>query len=529
METKETTSDMRESNTEKLQHKSNKVFYISLMITFVVVAWGLFLPEQFESVGNGIFNFLVSNFGWFYLITMSTFVVFSIWLAFSKYGKIKLGKPDEEAEYSTISWFAMLFSAGMGVGLVFWGVAEPLNHFVNPLGAEGGSTAAVDFALKKSFFHWGLHPWANYSVLALALAYMQFRRDKPGLISSIFIPLIGEEKARGSIGKFIDILAIFATVGGVATSLGLATLQMTSGFNFLFGIPQTDLVRIIVITVVTCLFMISAISGLDKGIKILSNVNVTLCGVLMILGLILGPTVVIMNNLTNGLGMYFSSLVRDSLRITKNSWYGAWTIFYWAWWIAWAPFVSTFIARISRGRTIREFIGGVLFAPTLASFVWFTIFGTLGMETGLGVAQEAIKTTSTAFFAVMQNYPLGGLVSFIAVVLLSTFFVTSADSATFVLGTMSSNGDLNPTVKRRVTWGFVQSGLALALMLAGGLKMLQTISIATAFPFAFVMLFGMVSMLKAFKHDRAIIDGELEDLDKKEQAEAEARAEVQMG
>ncbi|SKA09166.1 glycine betaine uptake BCCT transporter [Selenihalanaerobacter shriftii] len=486
---------------EGRKQKSNQVFYTSLVIVFAILLWGLAVPKNFESVANGLFDFLVGNFGWFYLLSMSSFVVFSIWIAFSKYGKIRLGKDGEEPEYSTISWFAMLFSAGMGVGLVFWGVAEPLNHFVNPLGLEGGSAAASAFAIKKSFFHWGLHPWANYAVFALALAYMQFRRDKPALVSSIFIPLIGEEKASGPIGKLVDILAVFATVAGVATSLGMATLQMTSGFNYLFGVPETDLVRVIVIGVVTILFMLSAITGLDKGIKILSNANITLAGILMLLGLILGPTVLIINNLTNGIGMYFSSLVRDSFKISSDPWYGWWTIFYWAWWIAWAPFVGTFIARISRGRTIKEFIGGVLLAPTLASFIWFAIFGTLGINTGLDVASKAIKSTPTAFFVVLENYPMGSIISFIAVILLSTFFVTSADSATFVLGMMSSNGDLNPTTKRKVTWGFIQSGLAVTLMLAGGLEMLQTASIAAAFPFAFIMLFGMVSLIKALRQD----------------------------
>ena len=292
------------------------------------------------------------------------------------------------------------------------------------------------------------------------------------------------------------------TVAGVATSLGLATLQMTSGFNFLFGVPETDMVRLIVIGTVTVLFMISAVTGLDKGIKFLSNANITLASVLILLGLILGPTVLIMNNLTNGLGSYMSSIVRDSFEISSNSpWYGAWTIFYWAWWIAWAPFVSTFIARISKGRTIKEFVGGVLLAPTLASFVWFAIFGTLGMNTGLGIAEGAIQQTSTAFFEVMQHYPIGNIISMIAVVLLSTFFITSADSATFVLGMMSSNGDLNPTTQRKLIWGCIQSGLAIALMLSGGLDMLQTASIAAAFPFAIVMLFAMVSIVKALKEE----------------------------
>jgi len=487
---------------KKHRKETNQVFYIALIFVFSIVVYGITFKDQFRTGANAVFDFLVNNFGWFYLIVMTIFVVFALWVAFSKYGKIKLGEDDAKPEYSTISWFAMLFSAGMGVGLVFWGVAEPLNHFVNPMGMEGGTRAAEIFALQKSFFHWGLHPWAAYGVLALSLAYMQFRRKRPALMSSILIPLIGEDTASGPLGKFVDILAIFATVAGVATSLGMATLQMTSGFNFLFGVPETNLVRLIVIGVVTILFMISAITGLDKGIKFLSNANITLGATLMVLGLIIGPTVLIMNNLTNGLGSYMSSIVRDSFEISSNNpWYGWWTIFYWAWWIAWAPFVSTFIARISRGRTIKEFIGGVLLAPTMASFVWFSIFGTLGMNTGMGIAEGAIEQTSTAFFEVMQHYPMGSIISMIAVVLLSTFFITSADSATFVLGMMSSNGDLNPSTQRKLVWGFIQSGLAIALMLSGGLDMLQTASIAAAFPFAIVMIFAMISMTKALKNE----------------------------
>ncbi|MFP4021187.1 MAG: BCCT family transporter [Halanaerobium sp.] len=487
-----------------IKERGREVFIISLVVVFAIVLWGIAMPESFSGVANGLFDFLTNGFGWFYLITMTLFVLFCVWVALSKYGTIKLGKPDEEPEFSTISWFAMLFSAGMGVGLVFWGVAEPLNHFVNPLGMEGGTAAAADFALKTSFLHWGLHPWSAYGVLALALAYMQFRHDKPAQISSVFIPLIGEAKARGTIGKVVDILAIFATVAGVATSLGLATLQVTSGFNFLFGVPETNFVRLIVIGVITLLFMISAVTGVDKGIKYLSNANISLAGVIMVLCLIIGPTVLIINNFTNAFGMYFSNIVRDSFKIGKDGWYGAWTLFYWAWWIAWAPFVATFIARISRGRTIREFIGGVLFAPTLASFVWFSILGTMGIETGVGVAEEAIAVTETAFFEVMQYYPAGGLISIIGVVLLITFFITSADSATFVLGMLSDKGNQNPSAKLKVTWGVIQSGLAIALMLSGGLEMLQTGSIVAAFPFAFIMLFAMWAMIKALKADAAV-------------------------
>jgi len=487
-----------------IKERGREVFVISLVVVFAIVLWGIAMPDSFSGVANSLFNYLTNNFGWFYLITMTLFVIFCVWVALSRYGKIKLGKPDEKPEFSTISWFAMLFSAGMGVGLVFWGVAEPLNHFVNPLGMEGGTAAAADFALKTSFLHWGLHPWSAYGVLALALAYMQFRHDKPAQISSVFIPLIGEAKARGTIGKVVDILAIFATVAGVATSLGMATLQVTSGFNFLFGVPETNLVRLIVIGVITLLFIISAITGVDRGIKFLSNANISLAGIIMVLCLIIGPTILIINNFTNTFGLYFSSIVRDSFKIGNEAWYGAWTIFYWAWWIAWAPFVATFIARISRGRTIREFIGGVLFAPTLASFVWFSILGTLGMETGMDVAQDAIVATETAFFEVIQHYPAGGLISIIAVILLITFFITSADSATFVLGMLSDKGNQNPSAKLKVTWGIIQSGLAVALMLSGGLGMLQTASIVAAFPFAFIMIFAMLAMIKALKADAAV-------------------------
>ncbi|MFN2363969.1 MAG: BCCT family transporter [Halarsenatibacteraceae bacterium] len=487
-----------------IKERGKEVFHISILIVFAIVLWGIAMPDNFSAVANSLFDFLTVNLGWFYAITMTLFVIFCLWVALGRHGKIKLGKPDEEPEFSTISWFAMLFSAGMGVGLVFWGVAEPLNHFVAPLGIEGGTAAASDFALKTSFFHWGLHPWAAYGVLALALAYMQFRHDKPAQISSIFIPLIGEAKARGTIGKIVDILAIFATVAGVATSLGMATLQLTSGFNFLFGIPETDTVRLIVIGVITVLFMISAITGVDKGIKFLSNANITLAGIIMVLCLIAGPTLLIINNFTNSFGLYMSSLVMDSFKISSEPWYGWWTIFYWAWWIAWAPFVASFIARISRGRTIREFIGGVLFAPTLASFVWFAIMGTMGINQGMGVAEEAIATTETAFFVVMQNYPLGGLISGIAVILLTTFFITSADSATFVLGILSDKGNQNPTTRRKVTWGLIQTGLAIALMLSGGLGMLQTGSIVAAFPFAIIMLVAMISMMKSFSAEHKV-------------------------
>lgn len=491
-----------------MKKNSQNVFYISLVVVLGIALWGIISPESMGKQANRVFEYLTTSWGWLYLIGMFSFIIFSIALAVSKYGEIRLGPDDSRPEYSYVSWFAMLFSAGMGIGLVFWGIAEPLNHFMAPFGVEAGSAAAADFAIKKSFFHWGLHPWANYCVIALALAYMQFRKGKPGLISSIFIPLFGEKVVSGFVGKLIDILAIFATVFGVATSLGLGTLQINSGLNYLFGVPVNTFTNIVIIVAVTVLFMISAITGLDKGIKFLSNCNITLAGILLILGLIIGPTIMIVNSLTNGVGMYFSQLVRDSFNVEAfgdNSFVKGWTVFYWAWWIAWAPFVGVFIARISKGRTIREFITGVLLVPALGSFIWFSVFGTMGINLGTEVATEAIQSTETAFFVVMSHYPLGKIISFIAVILLSTFFVTSADSATFVLGMLSQNGNLNPDTKRKVIWGIIQSLLAFALMVAGGLKVLQIGSIAAAFPFLFVMILAMFSLVKALKSDEKFL------------------------
>ena len=484
--------------------KDNTVLIVSLIIVIAFSAWGIISPTSFGAAAGGVFSFLTEKFGWFYLISMFLFVVFLILLACSKFGKVRLGPDDSRPDYSYISWFAMLFSAGMGIGLVFWGVAEPLNHYLSPWGIEGGTEAAANFAILQSFVHWGVHPWANYAIIALPLAYMQFRKNKPGLISSIFIPLIGEEKVAGPIGKVIDILAVFATVAGVATSLGLGVLQINSGLNHMFGVPINTTVNIIIIAVVTVLFLASAISGLDKGILILSNTNVVIAVTIMTLTLIVGPTVTILNTLTNGLGEYINGFVRESFRINPfgdNGWLGGWRIFYWAWWIAWAPFVGVFIARISRGRTIREFIIGVSIVPALGSFLWFAVFGATGITLGPEIAAEAIQTTETAFFIIMEHVPFGNIISLVTVVLLCTFFITSADSATFVLGMMSRNGDLNPDTKTKVIWGIIQAVIAFALMFAGGLNALQTSSIVAAFPFAIVMIGACVSFYKVLWSD----------------------------
>ncbi len=494
----------------KIKKKDNTVFYISLALSIAIVLWGIVAQENFSSFANSLLNFLTTNFGWFYLISMFIFVIFAIILAFSKYGDIKLGSDDSKPEYSTTSWFGMLFGAGMGIGLVFWGVAEPISHFVSPApGIESGTLQAANFAMKSSFMHWGFHPWANYSIIGLALAYFQFRKNKPGLISSIFIPLLGEERVNGPIGKLIDILAVFATVAGVATSLGLGTLQINSGLNYLFNIPETKLVQMGIILVITILYIWTAVSGIDKGIKLLGDINLVLAFGLLILTIIIGPTLKVINSFTNGLGQYINSFISDSLHVEAfgdNSWTNSWTIFYWAWWIAWAPFVGTFIARISKGRTIREFIGGVILAPAVVSVIWFAAFGSMGInlvdKIGVEGLAVAANNPSTALFQVFSNYSLSTVLSLVTVVLLCTFFITSANSATFVLGILSSEGDLNPTSKKQFVWGVVQALLATSLLLSGGLQALQTASVAAAFPFIFVMLIAIVSLMKALKEEK---------------------------
>lgn len=498
-------------NSNQTTKKSNSVYIISLIITAVIAVWSIFFKDSFTSLSDKIFSILTVNFGWSYLVSMTAFVGFCIFIAFSKYGKIKLGPDDSKPEYNTISWFAMLFGAGMGVGLVFWGVAEPLSHFIAPMGIEPGTAEAANFAMKTSFMHWGIHPWANYCIIGLALAYFQFRKGKPGLISSIFEPLIGEKGVKGPIGKTIDILAIFATVAGVTTSLGLGVLQINSGINYLFGIPETLLIQIIIIVIFSVIYIWSAVAGIEKGIKIVSDINLYLAFGLMVVAVIIGPNLNMINSFVNGLGQYIGNFVSDSLYTNTygdNSWVNAWRIFYWAWWIAWAPFVGAFIARISKGRTIKEFIFGVVLAPAIGSMIWFAIFGSLGINLGIEgtlsteVMTKIVSSPETALFIVMENYPLGKILSMISMILVCTFFVTSANSGTFVLSMLSTEGSLNPPNNKKVVWGVVQSLLAIGLLIAGGLKPLQTISIVAAFPFIFIMIFACVSLIKALKKEK---------------------------
>lgn len=485
-----------------MNNNNNIVFKISLVLTSMVVLFGLISPDMFREASNKGFNLIVSNFNWIYLIVMLALVIFAAFLAFSKYGNIRLGKDTDRPEFSNLSWFSMLFGAGMGIGLVFFGAAEPLKHIVSPIGVTPGSQESINFAMQQSFMHWGITPWAAYAIMGLSLAYFQFRKDAPGLISSIFLPILGEEGVRGPIGKTIDILAVFTTITGIATSLGMGTMQIAGGLEYMFGIKNTIYVQMGIIAIATILYIKSSTSGLDKGIKLLSNINLTLAFSLLLGAIIIGPTMDMITNLSNGMGVYLEQFISQSLYMDPTgSWIAEWRVFYWAMWIAWIPFVGIFIARISKGRTIREFIIGVTLAPALACIVWFAVFGTLGTNLGLDFAKDATMVTETALFKVFGNYQFGNILSIVAMVLLCTFFVSSADSATYVLGMFTSNGDLNPSNKKKITWGIIQALLAIVLLISGGLDTLQTVSIVSAFPFAVIMLISIISIMKALKQE----------------------------
>ncbi|MCE5201791.1 MAG: BCCT family transporter [Synergistaceae bacterium] len=491
----------------------NPVYVIPIAITLAIVLWGLFSPASFGSFAQTLNGGLTKYYGWGYMFTMNIFVIFSIMIGISRFGSVRLGPKDSRPEYNNISWFAMLFSAGMGVGLVFYGAAEPLFHFGStPFGADAGSIQAARDAMQISFFHWGLHPWAGYAVIAMPLAYYQFRHNTPGLISSIFIPLVGEKMVRGKFGKTVDILAIFATLAGITTSLGLGALQLNSGLNALFGIPKSTLVQIIVIGVLAVLYTGSAILGIDKGIKIVADFNLYICLGLMLLLFLVGPTIPIINSLMTGIGDYLSGLVKESFSLAPyggsyEKFLSGWTLYYWAWWISWAPFVGSFIARISRGRTIREFVSGVLIVPALGSFTWFAIFGTsalhLELVRNIHVSVEVLKDVSVGIFEMYKYYPLGSIMSTVMLVLITTFFVTSANSGTFVLSMFSTYGELNPPKSKMGIWGILMAALAIVLLISGGLQNLQTISLAAAAPFSLIMLCSCASLWKALNMDES--------------------------
>ena len=494
------------------------VFWATVTIAGAFVLWGVLFTDNFTSATGTIVGWITEGLGWLYMLITTFFLGFVIYLAFSRYGKIKLGQPDDEPEFGYFAWFAMLFQAGMGIGLVFWGVAEPLTHYnTPPLGlTEARTPEAASLALQTAFFHWCLHPWAMYATIGVAVAYFTYRRGMSNLqISTVFRPLIGD-RVDGPVGNAIDILAILATLFGVAVSLGLGTLQIAAGLSTVFGLPDGVGMLLIIVAVTAVAYMLSAATPIEKGINYLSQASMYLAFLLLVYFLVVGPTLLQLNTFTEELGVYLANLVPQSLRMSafdpqEAEWLGSWTIFFWATWIAWGPYVGAFIARISKGRTIREFIVGVLIGPSLFSMIWFSVFGAAGIrldnrtngDLGEAVANDG---ASVALFEFLGQYPLALLTSLLALFLIFIFFVAGADAGTVVLGSMSAGGVLNPKTSIKLTWGVIMAGLAVALLLAGGggpdaLSGLTNGAILAATPFGILMVPMCYGLYKTLKTD----------------------------
>ncbi|MFH4934741.1 BCCT family transporter [Staphylococcus cohnii] len=489
--------------------KLTVVFWVALTICTLFVIYGAIAPKQLETVTQAITNFIAVNFGWYYLLLVLAILVVSIYLLFSRYSTITLGEEGEDPEFSLKSWFAMLFSAGMGIGLVFWTTAEPISHAftLTPI-HKAGTQTAINEAMQFSFFHWGIHAWAVYGIVGLVFAYFNFHKGYPGLVSATLRPILGEKMMRGPIGGAIDVLAIIATVTGVAATLGFGALQINEGLNFLFKIPSNFGTQVVIIVIATVLFTWSAWSGIDKGIKNLSNINMFLAFVVLIALFCVGPTLNILNTFTNSLGDYIANFFNMSLRIPQSGgekfqWLQQWTIFYWAWWVSWAPFVGIFIARVSRGRTIKEFILGVLFVPALVCFLFFAVFGASAIYLQQnGIANIAKEATETATFATLEHFPLGFLLSIITLIVIMIFFVTSADSATYVLGMLSSKGSINPSGVVKVSWGVILALFAMIMIYTGGTQSIQNLLIIAALPFSIVIIFMIWSLFKSLSIEK---------------------------
>ena len=488
---------------------SRSVMYVSSVIIVLFVIFGMFLPKEMGKVANAVFAFLTTDFGWLYLLAVAFFVVFIYAIAFSRYGKIKLGKDNDKPEFSNFQWFSMLFGGGMGIGLVFWSVAEPMMHYLTPPMGTGGTPEAMRTAMRIVFFHWGIHPWVIFAICGLALAYFQFRKDLPFLISSAFYPLIGD-RIYGPVGKAIDILAVFATVFGVATSLGLGSSQIATGMQYVWGIKATPVTISMVIAVMTVLFTLATISGLHKAMQIAADIKVWLSIGFMVFIFLFGGAVLILNNFTDTLGAYFQNFVGQTLWMGNMDWLKGWTVFYWAWWIAWAPFVGQFVARVSKGRTIREFVLAVTLLPSGFSMIWLSIYGGAAFnldKIANGAIQAAVKTDyTTAFFATLQHLPLYSITAPLAILLIVASFVGAANSATYVLAMLTSNGDMDPGKKLRSFWGIIQGAFTIILIIVGGgtaaLSVLQTVSIVAAFPFMLIMIVMCYSIYKALQDEK---------------------------
>ncbi|TWG07071.1 choline/carnitine/betaine transport [Streptomyces brevispora] len=499
------------------------VFGVTALFTLAFVIWGATATASLKGVSSLLLNGLVHDGGWAFMLAASGFVVFVLWLAVSRYGKICLGQEGEEPEFRTVSWVAMMFSAGMGIGLMFYGVSEPLAHFVHPPPGTHPADAAdaMQTAMATTLFHWTLHPWAIYAVVGLAIAYSTFRRRRGQTISAVFEPLIGARHAHGGVGRLIDILAVFATLFGSAASLGLGALQIGSGFHELNWMEKTGTgLLVLIIAVLTVAFVASAVSGVQKGIQWLSNINMVLALILAVFVFIAGPTIVVLDLLPTSIAAYIGDLPQLAGRTEATGkgevadWLSSWTVFYWAWWISWTPFVGMFIARISRGRTIRQFIGGVILVPSTVSLIWFVIFGGTAIKLQEAGKLNGAETQEAQLFGVLQQLPVPTVMSLLVMILVGIFFVSGADAASVVMGTLSQKGILEPAKWVVVFWGVVTGAVGAIMLLIGNgtgdaLTGLQNLTILVAAPFTIVMIGMCVALVRDLREDPLIVRREV--------------------
>ncbi|WP_336991701.1 BCCT family transporter [Leucobacter sp. VD1] len=498
---------------------SPRVFWPALIVILLVSLFAIVAPALADNVFTAVQSWIVENLGWYYMIIVAVFIVVAVGIACSRLGRIRLGRDDDTPEFGALSWFAMLFAAGMGIGLVFYGVGEPLTYAtVQPKpGWEGDQAELAGLAMAQTFVHWGLHPWAIYAIIGLSIAYAIHRRGRPVSIRWALEPLFGE-RVKGWVGDLIDVLAIFGTVFGVATSLGLGVQQISAGMAEIGVVDRVDnTLLVVLILVITLIAMFSVISGIGAGMKWLSNINLSVAGLLLISVLLLGPTLFLLQNLTESIGFYLANALQMTFDIgayqrspEATSWFSGWTIFYWGWWISWSPFVGIFIARISRGRTVREFIAGVLLVPTLVGIVWFSVMGGAGLYRQIFGAGDLVVNgevhVESALFKVLGDLPFGTVFSVLGILLVAIFFITSSDSGSLVVDMLASGGHPNPPTWSRVLWAVLEGLVAIALLLAGGLQSLQAAALATALPFSVVLLLMSWSTLRALRIDDRVLE-----------------------
>lgn len=481
-----------------------------LLALFIAVT--LIFPQRAQLFFDNTLEAIANTTGWFMIFAANIFIVAGLYFAFSKYGSIVIGGKKAKPEFSRFAWYAMLLSAGMGIGLLFWSVAEPINHLGEPSpmfdAVDPNSANAIQSAMASTFFHWGIHPWATYAVVGLGLGFFSYNKGLPLTIRSLFYPLIGN-KIYGFWGNIIDILSVLATLMGLATSLGLGVAQVNAGLNHLFGIAISTEIQVGLIVIITAFATISVVMGLDGGVKRLSEINMILAGIFLLFVLLTGPTIYILSGFTQNTGFFMSHFIEMSLWTdtfqSDSTWQSAWTIFYWAWWISWSPFVGTFIARVSKGRTVKEFIIGVIVIPTAVSFIWMSVFGGTAIFQQMNGISDLASTVaideSLALFALVENLPLSAILSFVGMVLVIVFFVTSSDSGSLVVDHLTSGGKLDSPVPQRIFWAAMEGVIAATLLVGGGLSALQTASVITGLPFTIILLIMIYSLYLGLRQE----------------------------